>query len=179
MSAGFYVERGFGRQVSDLVPEHLVMQPSWFWTRFRNEVFGGLADTTLRSLLDRTQQSVTLTLDLYRFDRAPVAGDYPGLGADENSLSAAEPDDHLAYTVRDQSLMLSLAEGAENELVPLSQAGYLRDLVVQIEGMPDLPWFWIDVRIGVRLAYGQDGADNWDAAQVWDRTLSPWLHWVH
>jgi hypothetical protein len=155
------------------------MQPSWFWTRFRNEVFGGLADATLRELLDRTQQSVTLSLDLYRFDRVPAASTCPGLDFDDLPLSASEPDDHLAYTVRDRSLMLSLAEGAENELASLNQAGYLRDLIMQIEGMPDLPWFWIDVRIGVRMAYGQDGTDNWDAAGIWDRVLSPWLHWVH
>ncbi|MGC9520851.1 MAG: hypothetical protein ACP5HG_03085 [Anaerolineae bacterium] len=173
MSTGFYLERGFGRQVADMVDPELITQPNWFWYRFLNDSLGGVLDAPMREVLQRVGQPLVISLDLYTFDhtRAP---------APDGDWSHLYPDDRLTYVLKDESLMLSLAEGAENELARLNQAGHLRELVLQIEAMQDLKWYWIDVYLGVRLRYATEPSEGqWSAAKLWHSALEPWLRWVH
>ncbi len=177
---GLRLERGLGRQLAgrqwpgdpealDLVDPLLTMQPSWFWHRFLNDTLGGLINTPLRALLERSEQPLTIELDLYRADSVPA----PDRGD-------VWPDDHMAFAILDEGLLLHPIELARAELKPLSEAATLRELVLQIEGVPKLTWYWINVRIGVQVSYGApDAKDAWDAPELWHRAMEPWLPWLH
>ncbi len=177
MAIGFQLERGLGRQLAgtpvgeayqpDLVERRFVMQPSWLWYRFLNDAMGGLFDPPLRSMLERSGEPVAVELDLFRVDTLPAA--WAGRGC---------PDDRLTFAVLDESLLLHPTSTATGELAVLDDAATLRELVLRMEGVQDLTWFWIAVSIGIEVAYGYDEGD-WDAATLWTNALEPWLPWVH
>lgn len=177
MALGFCVERGLGRQLGgaqlgetyrmDLVDPRLIIQPSWLWYRFLNDALGGLFDTPLRTILARSGQPVSIDLELSRADTALAAWTRRGL-----------PDDRLSFAVLDDTLLLHPTRVAAAELSVLDDAATLRELVLRMEGVRDLSWYWITVSIGIQVAYGDEQSD-WDAAALWHNVLEPWLAWMH
>jgi hypothetical protein len=60
----------------------------------------------------------------------------------------------------------------------------MQDLVMAIEGIEHVWWYWIDLRIGLRVPYGDGSkpdaaAGIWSAADLWHNALAPWLPWIH
>ena len=177
MSAGFCVERGLGRQLGssllgepeqlNLVDPRLVMQPAWLWYRFLNDALGGLFDSPMRTVLSRSGQPITVSLDLFRADSLPA-----------NLACQGLQDDHLSFAVLDDTLLLHPTQVATAELAVLDDAATLRELVIRMEGVQDLSWYWILVSLGIEVAYGHEESD-WDAGELWHNALEPWLPWVH
>ncbi|MCU0520827.1 MAG: hypothetical protein MUF84_09060 [Anaerolineae bacterium] len=177
MSLGLRVERGLGRQLAsaglgevptmDLVDPQFVMQSTWLWYRFLNDAVGGLFDPPLRTVLTRSGQPVTIDLDLYRAESVPAA-----------IAARVLPDDRLSFVVLDDTLLLHPVRIASDELSELNDAATLRELVLRIESVRDLPWYWLVTSIGIQVAYGDEDGD-WDAGDLWHRALEPWLPWVH
>jgi hypothetical protein len=179
LSAGFCVDRGLGRQlagpqlddpdVPDLVDPALTMQPSWFWTRFRNDALGGVIHTPMRAVLVRTEHLLNVELELHYADSAPRPG-----------YRTMPTDDRLAFVILDTSLMLHPIEPARAELTPLNEVATMSHLVMHLEGLQDLSWCWISVRISVELGYRTPEVEaTWSVAALWQRALEPWLPWLH
>lgn len=176
MALGFRVERGLGRQLAgtqlgeahrmDLVDPRFIMQPSWTWYRFLNDAIGGLFDVPLRTILSRSGEPVSIDLDLFHADTLPAAW-----------AGRAVPDDRLSFALLDETLLLHPTRVAAAELRTLEDAATLHELVLRMEGVQDLSWYWIAVSIGIQVAYGdEEGA--WDAAALWHNVLEPWLPWT-
>lgn len=171
LRAGFTVARGFGRQVADMVPPSLALTSGWFWYRFLSDSMAGVFDTPLRAVMANTGQPVTVDLTLYYFDRYPDPGSQMGLQT---------PNDRMTFEVSDADLTLQVVREGGTILHPLLTATSLRDLILHIEGVPDLTWYWIDVHICAQTWYGDTETPNvWDAAALWEAALAPWLPWVH
>jgi hypothetical protein len=173
MSAGFGATRGLGRQLAELANPALMMDGSWFWrNRLVGDVFAGALDTPIRAVMAATGQPVFVALELIRFDALPELGGTPVL--------PPYPADRLVFRIRDDAQSLSAVVLPEHELSPLATSPALRDLVLHAEALPDLWWAWIDLHIGVRVAYAdEDVPGAWDANELWSRALAPWLPWVH
>ena len=179
MSAGFCLDRGLGRQLGgpqlgnpdtpDLVEPNLTMQPSWFWYRFRNDVLGKVLDAPMRTVLTRSDLPLEVELALHYAAAAPRP-DYRG----------TPPADRLAYAILDERLVLHPTVLGRDELAPLNEAATMQDLMMRIEGVENLAWYWISVFIGIRIAYGApDAGAGWQARDLWQRALDPWLPWLH
>jgi hypothetical protein len=169
MKVGCQVARGLGRQCADLVPSSLVMGPSWTWHRWLNDVMGGVLDAPMRSIMKRADQDLFIAVSLYDFHHA------------EAGLQT--PDDRAVFTVRDASLSLEPVVRPHDDLFMVEYARRMQDLVMAIEGIEHVWWYWIDLRIGVRVAYGKEpddaGEDAWTATELWHHALEPWLPWIH
>lgn len=171
LRAGFTVARGFGRQVAEMVPPNLALNAGWFWYRFLSDSMAGVFDGPLRTVIARANQPATIDLALYYFDR------YPDPGSD---LGLQTPDDRMTFEVDEASLRLQVVREGGEILAPVVSATTLRDLVLRIEGVPDLTWYWIDVHLCVKAWFGGDDIPGaWDAAELWNCALQPWLPWVH
>ena len=177
LSAGFCVERGLGRQLAglemggeaapDLVDPDLMLQPSWFWYRFLNDALGGLFGAPMLDVLERSGQPISINVDLHRFDGVAPQG--PG---------TADAYDHVAFTILDDTLVLHPTRTTLGELAVLNDAIDLRDLVLRVESIRDLTWYWVTFWIGIQARYGDDQG-NWSARELWLNALEPWLPWVH
>lgn len=171
LRAGFTVSRGFGRQVADMVHPALALHSGWFWYRFLSDSMAGAFDAPMRAIMARTDQAVTVDLVLYYFDRYPDPGSHLGLQT---------PDDHMTFEVGAASLKLQVVREGGEILEPLVSATSVRDLVLHIEGVPDLTWYWIDVHLCIKAWFGDETSPGtWDAEDLWDKALVPWLPWVH
>ena len=171
LRAGFTVSRGFGRQVAEMVPPSLAMTPNWFWTRFLSDSMAGVFDAPLRAVMERVDQPVTVDVALTYFDRYP---------APTSSAEPPTPDDRLVFEVDPGPLTLKTLRKGGQHLAPLVSAQTLRDLVLRIEGVPDLTWYWIDVHLCIKAWFEDaDAQSGWDAADLWAKALAPWLPWVH
>lgn len=171
LRAGLTVSRGFGRQVAEMVPPSLALTSGWFWYRFLSDSMAGAFDAPARAVIAQTGQPLTLDLALYYFDR------YPDPGSD---LGLHTPDDRITFEIADDNLALETVREGGEILTPLSTATSLRDLVLRIEGVPDLTWYWIDIHLCAKAWFGDETtADAWDAAALWRNALAPWLPWVH
>jgi hypothetical protein len=94
------------------------------------------------------------------------------------------PDDRAVFAVRDDSLALDPVVRPEDDLFMVEYAHRMQDLVMAIEGIEHVWWYWIDLRIGIRVAYGSGeksdaAAGIWGAGDLWQHALAPWLPWVH
>jgi len=173
LRAGFTVARGFGRQAADLVPPALVIDAGWGWYRFLSDSMAGAFDAPIRSMLTIGSQPVIIDLRLYYFDRLPNAG---------GEVGARTPQDQVSYTISDESLAMETATLGGQVLAPLASVTSLRELALRIEGVQDLTWYWIDIRICLKAWYKgviEEPSDAWDASTLWDSALWPWLPWVH
>ncbi len=177
MAAGLQVERGLGRHLAgarvgepvrvELVDPRLVMQPSWSWYRLLNDTLGDLINVPLNRVLERSAQPIAIDLQLHHADQLTAI---PGI--------RTPPADHVSFSVLDESLLLHPTRLAGGELAALNDAATLRDLLLRMEGIRDLSWYWITVSMGVEVAYN-DEEGGWDAATLWHNALEPWLPWVH
>ncbi len=167
MTTGFCFHRGIGRHLDTLVDSTVVMDASWFWSRFLSDALAGAFAAPLQEMSACSKSPVWITLNLYHLDRAPgPRAGYP-------------PDDRLTFAVDATTLALKPQELGEEELAPLTTASSLRELALWIESIEDLWWFWIDVYIGLRLRYAPEDHHGWTATDLWERALAPWAHWVH
>lgn len=177
MATGLQIERGLGRHLTgagvgeparlELVDPRLIMQPSWSWYRLLNDTLGSLFDGPLRSVLARSAQPIAIDLQLHHADQLTAI---PGI--------RTPPADQVSYSVLDELLLLHPTRLAGGELAVLNDAATLRDLLLRMEGIRDLSWYWITVSMGVEVAY-DDEEGGWDAATLWHNALEPWLPWVH
>jgi hypothetical protein len=172
LCAGFGATRGVGRQLAELANPALMMDGSWFWrNRLVGDVFAGALDAPIRAVMAATGGPLYVSLELIRFDALPEYG---------IPVPPPCPADRLVFRIRQDGQALSPIVLPEHELSPLATSMALRDLVMHTEALPDLWWTWIDLRIGVHLAYGDaDLPGTWDAETLWTRALAPWLPWVH
>lgn len=167
MVAGFYLERGYGRQLAEMLAPEALLDSGWFWYRFLNDALGGAFDAPLRTSLERTGGPLLVHLDLYHFNDRSVAGQ-------------VQPDDRLTFALRDAELVLHPVEPPDDELTFLNYPMQLKDLALQIESLEGVSWYWIDLLIGVHLRYDTPEAPEvWDAAALWHNALAPWLPWAH
>jgi len=177
MATGLQVERGLGRHLAgagvgeparmELVDPRLIMQPSWSWYRLLNDTLGGSFNAPLQSVLARSAQPIVIDLQLHHADQLTAV---PGI--------RTSPADQASFSVLDESLLFHPTRLAGSELAALNDAATLRDLLLRMEGVRDLSWYWITVSMGVEVAYN-DGEGGWDAATLWHNALEPWLPWVH
>jgi hypothetical protein len=172
MCAGFGATRGLGRQLAELANPALMMDGSWFWrNRLVGDVFASALHAPIRAVTAAVGQPPFVSLELIRFDALP-SFDIPA--------PSSYPDDRLVFRVRQDGQSLSPIVLPEHELSPLASSMTLRDLVMHTEALPDLWWAWIDLQIGVHLAYGHaETPGAWDAETLWTQALAPWLPWVH
>jgi hypothetical protein len=71
-----------------------------------------------------------------------------------------------------------------SQFAHLSPCESLPELARAISQVPHLEWTWIDLYIGLELEMAPlehdpgRSSDVWEAAELWDRCLAPWLPWV-
>ncbi len=167
MFVGFHVERGLGRQLGQLVEPARMMQPGWYWRRLLNEVQAGVLDAPVRKILARSEQPVVVEIELFRFNQIP-----------EPDIVYPWPDDRVAYEISDPTLALVQTEEAGTLLQPLDGVIRLELLIPRVESLPKLSWYWVNLRIGIRVRYGSRDRGDWGAEALWQRAFEPWLPWV-
>jgi hypothetical protein len=131
----------------------------------------GVFDAPMRTVMERTGQPVIVDLTLYYFDRYPDPG---------SELGLQTPDDRMTFEVDETTLGLSTVYEGSEILSPLLSATSIRDLIIRIEGVQDLTWYWIDIHLCTAAWFGEETAPGvLRAPRLWESALAPWLPWVH
>ena len=167
MFTGFWVEKGMGNQLADMVKSNEIMERNWYWHELLEQGKAGALDKPLRAVQQRSGLPVSVCLSLYEFNHVRD----PETGEDH-------PDDQLELVVGDIDLTFETVTEAANVLAPLNGAVTLTDLIARIADLGDLSWYWINFWVVIRVKYSQDGTGDWDAADIWHNALEPWLPWV-
>jgi len=167
MFTGFYIEKGLGRQLTDLTKANQLMGPNWFWNDFLNAARGGVLDAPMRVVHERAGVPLRIYLNLYEFNHVPDP---------ETGINA--PDDQLEFVIRDDDLGFTPVVEGKDVLAPLNRAVNLQDLVGHFIGLEKMTWYWVNWMIGVHVQYSTDDTGDWGAADLWHNALEPWLRWV-
>lgn len=169
--AGYYVEHGLGKEVGDLpgVNKKLIMTQQWYWQEFLKQSKDGALDRTARLISQKSKCTVTIFLKTYEFKRVHEPDKEPGIPFDALEFSLEPGKDNINTTLQGRKI-----------LKPLNISRNIAELGDLLEKTKDFAFFWIDVMIGIQLTYGNNEQnDGWNAKEIWDNALKPWLSFAH
>jgi hypothetical protein len=166
---GYYVEKGLHpslRGLPDVKAPH-IMGDDWYWHAFPSVTNDPEFFDAARLTLSLTSLPLLLVLDAYAFNKAP-----------EPDEPSGNPSDTLVFRIADPKLQLMLDREPSADLSPFARHRSIYDLVADLHDSTDMRFFWLDLRIGIELAFKAPSQPIWHAREVWGMTLAPWLPWI-
>jgi len=167
MIIGFYVEKGLGEQVAEMVKSSLIMESGWYWSEFLQAAQDGQFAEPMRHVLARSGLPLIVHLSLFEFNNVP-----------DFETGERNPNDELAFLVASDNLSFGQYTTADGALSALNDARTLSELAAGLSGLEEMSWYWINLRIGVRVRYRTGEPGEWGAEEIWNRSLQPWVRWV-
>lgn len=168
MYVGFYTEKGLDKslaRISEVQPTY-IMQDDWYWHQFLREAREGVLDPVAEEVVRRSDCTMRLLIEIYAFNSIPCPG------------AAIRPDEFV------QLKRVPSASSYEPEipggkvLAPFNSCSSVKDVAECVQTESGLRFFWVDLHIGIHLAYGSETSGTWGAAEIWQNALVPWSLWV-
>jgi len=168
MYAGFYTEKGLDRTLTGMpeVQPSYIMRDDWYWHQFLREARGGGLDPVVEEVIRRSGCPVRLLIEIYGFNRIP------------RPEVAALPDELVQLKRLPSASGYELEVPASTALTPFNSCRSVKDVAECLQTASDFRFFWIDLHIGIHLAYGSETSGTWAAAEIWQNALAPWSSWV-
>ncbi len=174
LCVGFHVEKAFSTKLGSVFPalsgRSMVMDSSWVWHRFMNDLGDGRMDPIITELERRAGQSV-----LIRF-----AGSY---GADSEGFDPMKPKpEQLVFVAGCQGITPVKDENVDllRPLMPLRKITEIPERILTVGDALD--WIWIDCMIYLELEIvGLQPLERrvqlWSAEEMVSKILDPWEPW--
>lgn len=170
MYVGFYTEKGLDGSLASMpgVDAALILQNDWYWHEFLTAAERGDFDEVIETLMQQSACSARLLVEIYAFNHVPTPEN--AVRPDESQQLVREPS-ASHFEVADASSVLTT-------LATLGSCRSIRDVAVWLKEQSALRFFWIDLHIGIQLAYGSETSGTWGAKEMWEKALAPWIFWV-
>ncbi|MBI4456681.1 MAG: hypothetical protein HY644_12375 [Acidobacteria bacterium] len=146
----------------------LILQNDWYWHEFLTAAQRGDFDEVIETLMRQSACSAHLLVEIYAFNHVPTPENT--VGPDESQQLVREPSGSHFEVAGTSSVSTTLGT--------LGSSRSIRDVAVWLKERPELRFFWIDLHIGIQLAYGSETSGTWGAREMWEKALAPWLRWV-
>lgn len=170
----FYIERGPSEKVASAYPNlhrrGLLWHKDWLWSEF----LAAMAAGSITPIADRVAQE---------------SGEPVLLDISVSTVTDSAPEEQVSNAWELNGFVRFEIDGGRLTVVQQRLGDFLRPLSAT-ERLTQIPnvlvnasfdWVWIDLQIGVEIDL-KAGADRlpgaWSDADVWKRTLRPWLEWM-
>ncbi|MFZ1754336.1 MAG: hypothetical protein WBO46_16450 [Caldilineaceae bacterium] len=170
----FFVERGPAAKVMGAFPNlqkrGYITDSRWLWSSF----MAAMEVRGLHSIIDQVTKASGLPVLL-----EIAVSIVTDAGFDEQVGRTWTRDGFVRFTIEEGELTL-LESNIGNFLRTVSQTTRLESIPGALQ-QSNLDWVWIDLYIGVELglqAHPIQSLPIWNDADVWKRTLRPWLDWI-
>jgi hypothetical protein len=170
----FFIEKGVGSKAISAFPKlqkrGMMMDKSWLWPAFMDAMATG---------------TVTPIVDLV----AREAGEPVLLDIVVSTVTDADYDEQVSRSWARDGFVRFQIDGGALTMIDANVGSFLSAAAkaTQLKQIPaalhssQLDWVWVDLYIGVELDL-QPGTTPvpgaWSDADVWKRTLRPWLGWI-
>lgn len=169
-----HVEKGFGPKAAQLEPalrrRHQVLEDDWLWRSFLRDLSEGHIVETARGIALDSNEPV-------QFEITAIQVNDPG----RFDPYTAEQDDRVErvrFRIAGEGEHLIDGSQARDFLGPAARVSSLSEIPAAFRQV-DPDWVWINIRVGVELIANDDPEqETWSAADIWRRTLRPWLPWI-
>ncbi len=173
---GFYVEKGLDPSITAAFPtgKKLVMEKDWSWHRVLADMESGALNAPVLEIAKRSGCCVLLEVD----------GGFVDDPASYDPYAPPMDRSYLAFESDGTTLRQIWSELHGSQFAHLSPCESLPELARAISQVRQLEWTWIDLYIGLELEMAplehdpQRGSDLWEAPELWEKCLAPWLPWV-
>jgi hypothetical protein len=153
---GLYVEKGLGRESQ--CPTTQVMDSTWFWHAFLNEMETDRFSSSLNSIQSESGVQPEIYIESF-------------VGSERDSVSFL-----WESSAGRLSLMRQDFKGAT--LASMDHVSNLPSLVERLRGLTSEAFVWIDLMVGIRAGLNGGGSDAWDAWAIEKNLLQHLEPWV-
>jgi len=168
MYCGYHVEKGYHPKLSNLefVSSSEIVQPKWYWHQFILEGREGMVDTLVRHTAEASKMKVRLLVEGYPLKPGDSERPLPGSG------DAVE----LAYRPEDEGY--HNLKSSQDVLSKLNSAQSVKEGLEELQSIPDLDFYWIDLTIAIAFSYSSQKHNVLGPERIWQLSMEPWLRWV-
>ena len=165
---GFYVEKAFPPAVGKALglAQSEIMDDGWCWHAVIASARERALDPIVATVAAATELPVIIDVSVGEVNAPP------------KSETEMRRGDSVSFQAVGSQGTLQLEEAARGVLEPLNTCESVAALAEALSGGLDLRFYWVNLRIGVRLHYLSPGGSGWDAGEVWNRAMAPWLPWL-
>jgi len=163
---GYYVEKGLGQSLHGLPGVQIkhMMRDDWYWHKFLSDASSGLIEGTAREVCNNAGTAVRTLLEVHEFNKVP-----------EPDRERSEPSDWIEFAIQFSNFEWVLVRPGQNVLSAVNESEGISSLARQVDALRDFDFYWLDWVIGVRLCYGQEASQGWEAPDIWNKVLRMWL----
>lgn len=162
MYAGFYVEHGYSAEDRGHVKDTELLTRAWHWHRVVKYLRGPEFAASIHTVAQRTGCPVLVSIEAWSSGHDPMT---------------KVPDGRCEWAAG-QGGALTGSGKPQGVLTELGKCASLAELSDQFQKNAALSWFWLDLKIGVCLGFGQGSEPGWGAYELWTHALEPWADWV-
>ena len=165
---GFYVEKGLDPSAAAALQtsKKLMLKPDWTWHRVVEDMESGALRAPTLEVIQRSGRPLLIAIEGGK------------TSSDDKQL------DYIAFEDDGQGLCLRSFRPETTPLSQLSGCESQPSLARALKNLPQYAWTWINLYLGLELAFSPlepeagQGLEAWEAPELWERCLAPWLPWV-